>query len=503
MDQQLVAMFTDEERQAAAAIGESSDLTIEEKVTELFRTLEDPLLSADDIDGLLGSTVSATDVANALLDLTSAGTLEHTVQTQRPFDPQGVQLFRLADVPPQRLELVGIESALRDGTSRFQFTCDGRLLRSVARIDRLDAISGEGQQRAEIKKHVQDIADGITGGTQVPNSVLLVFLEELTRTDPDEEDDELGGLFVYIRPRSDWVEVPSLSGGPPVQRFRFIEIDIPYRHAAFDGEKPALLVDGQQRTAALSLVSVDDVPAFDLSVNAVIADESDAKRVFQIANSTVKIATDFSLALLASMDEAPGYLKSEKIRAGAVRQLALSNDSSPFYHIVRYPGAKISGSTPVVAYNSLYHIAGIFESSALPIEDSVLLSDLIARGFNVVKDVWPDAWGKRPTDSKLMHGAGLRAMASLLTLKLEVAHSNGLDLKSDAVWSDIRSSIERLATIVPWTESAAAASGSKTAKDNWTKEIRDRQNTSQDISRLTTFLKRESVKLDEAAREQV
>lgn len=500
MDQQLVAMFADEERQAAAAIGESGDLSVDDKVAELFRTLDDPLLSATDIKELLGATVADAEVDNALLNLTTTGTLEHSVHTQRPFDPQGVQLFRLAEVPPQRVTFVGIESSLRDGTSRFQFTCDGRLLRSFARIDRLDAFSGEGQQRAEIKKHVQEIAKGITGGTQVPNSVLLVFVEELTRTEPEEEDEELGGLFVFVRPKSDWVEVPSPTGGPSVQRFRFVEIDIPFRRAAFDGEKPALLVDGQQRTAALALVSVDEVPAFDLSVNAVVADETDAKRVFQIANSTVKIATDFSLALLASMDEAPGYLKSEKIRAGAVRKLALADPDSPFHNLVRYPGAKVPGA--VVAYNSLFHVAGIFEASGLPVDDAQVLSELIKRGFNIVKEVWPDAWGKRPTESKLMHGAGLRALASVLTLKLEVAHSNGRDLASEDVWSEIRASIERLAAVVPWTEAAAAA-GPRTATDNWKKEIQNRQNTSQDISGLTTFLKRLSTKLDEAAREQV
>jgi hypothetical protein len=66
----------------------------------------------------------------------------------------------------------------------------------------------------------------------------------------------------------------------PVQSIRSVEIDFPFRPAAFDDEKAALLVDGQQRTAALSMVDIEKVPAVALSVMAVIADADEAKRVF-------------------------------------------------------------------------------------------------------------------------------------------------------------------------------------------------------------------------------
>ena len=86
-----------------------------------------------------------------------------------------------------------------------------------------------------------------------------------------------------------------------VQQLRLVEIDFPFRRAAFDEEKTALLVDGQQRTAALAQVSIDSRPQVDLSVNAVITGIDAAKVVFGVAINTLltrkcgqNVATDGS-----------------------------------------------------------------------------------------------------------------------------------------------------------------------------------------------------------------
>ncbi|MEX1362172.1 MAG: DGQHR domain-containing protein [Nannocystaceae bacterium] len=485
--------FTDEQLALAGAIGESSE-SLSEKVRQLFDELGDPLLSSSDVAELLGSCVEA-DALVEIGRLVEADVLEQSSDTCRPLDSEGVNLFRRSGVPVSRLRIVAIEADLGGGEKRIQFTCDGRVLRSVARIDRLDAIAGTGNQRTEIHKHVQQIAKGIESGNQVPNSVLLVFLEG--QFAEEEEAGSLPDSFVVVRPITEWTEVP-YPGRPErsVQRFRTVELDVPFRNAAFDDEKTALLVDGQQRTAALALVDIDKVPQFSLSVNAVVAGQEEAKKVFSIANSTQKIQTQFSRALLASMADAPGYLRQERAKAIACKILALEDEASPFFGLVQYPGVKTS-KRPPIAYNSIFQVVVAFAESALPIdEDPVVLARTVGAAFGLVKKTWPTAWGKKPNESRLMHGVGLRAMAGFLSAKVESLWASEQD--DDQKWKAVGQSLLRLQPRLVWSDEDAGKASS-TTKKVWREEISNRQNTNQDISHLTSYLKKESLSLDTKA----
>ena len=129
------------------------------------------------------------------------------------------------------------------------------------------------------------ISKGIRGGVQIPNAVLLVLLEENTSVPDTEDGEEPPESYIVVLLLTDYFSTtaPGPDLGVESQRVRLVELDFPYRRAAFDTEKSALLVDGQQRTAALSLVPVDEIPVYDLSVNAVVADEQEAKQVFSVA----------------------------------------------------------------------------------------------------------------------------------------------------------------------------------------------------------------------------
>src|SRR5262249_48794717 len=66
--------------------------------------------------------------------------------------------------------------------------------------------------------------------------------------------------------------------------------------------------------------------------------------------------------------------------------------------------------------------------------------------WSAVRDTFPDAWGKPPTESRLMHSAGIRAMAALMDQVMLRADS------SPSPEAEIRNSLARIAPHCSWTE---------------------------------------------------
>ena len=498
MDDQLKAAFRREELQVAADIG-AKTAELPAKIRALFAELIDPLLSKDEIKQLLGVEDTDENFVRALDSLCRDGTLEVSNVTQRPLDlTEGLELYRKKISENKRLKIVAVESRVGDEI-RYQFTFDGRLVRSLAKVDRLDAIAGTGQQREEIRSHVAKIADGINAGINVPNPILITLNQNNCVLDPDPGD-ELPGSFIVIRGLSEPVEISNpFIQTQPVQVLRNVEVDFPFRPAAFDDEKASLLVDGQQRTAALAMVPVDERPEVMFSVLALVADAEMAKNIFRIANSTQKITTQHSRALLASIEYEGGYLRGEQVKARACKILALDHASSPFKDLVRYPGVP---RTPkqVLVYNSLFQVVSkIADNSGLPIEtDAEELAEVVEKCFTIIKDTWPEAWGEKPGDtSRLMHGAGLRSLAGLCA-DLLLAVYRQYSSMSDKAWEDLESSLRRLRTTILWNDSALT--GNKEQAKNYRDKIHGVQNTSQSIADLTTFLVRASLELDRRAK---
>lgn len=499
MDKKIQDMFRSEEISVAAAIGaRSNDLSV--KIADLFSDLIDPLLSKDEVRQLLNVQEADEILISKLDELCRESVLEMSDTTERPLDERtGVRLYRRRLVEHKRLKVIAMESRDQSGNRRYQLALDGRLVRSVAKVHRLSALTGEGNQRAEIRRHVERIAEGISEGNQVPNAILVTINNSMCVIDPEPGDDPPSS-FIVIRGISDLVEVPHpLVGSEAVQRLRSVEIDFPFRSAAFDDEKAALLVDGQQRTAALSMVPIDKVPSVTLSIIAFVTDPDEAKKVFQVANTTEKITTEFSRALLASMDkETPGYLRDEQIKAQACRIIGLESINSPFKGLIRYPdpGGGLRNARQVVAYNSIFQVVSRFSDSGLDIESSPQkLAKVVERCFTVISEIWPEAWGKRPSDSRLMHGAGLRSMAALCADLLVAQCRNGATPDSEGTWDSLRESLQRLRATVLWDDSAL--SGNAAQKKNYREHISGQQNTSQDIAELTKFLMKESLAADQ------
>src|SRR5262249_5955113 len=110
--------------------------------------------------------------------------------------------------------------------------------------------------------------------------------------------------------------------------------------------------------------------------------------------------------------------------------------------------------------------------------------------FSIVRDTWPNAWGKKPGESRLMHGAGLRSMASLMFDILDRLELAGKDLTQAEPWNQVASEIALLKPRIAWTQ-ADADQGTQSAQKFWDTQVKNRQNTSQDIKDLTRRLKAE------------
>ena len=502
---ELRSQYNSELLALAATIG-SSDKSIQEKVLGLFESLGDPLLSASDVHALLALKCEEKEVVETLEQLVILGTLESDTKTCRPLEDSETKLFRVASTQWKRLTLFAQQYEVGFEEYRYQFACNGRLIRLIARIDRLDSLAATGNQREEIKKHVSEIRTGLENGNQVPNSVILVLNEEMvSEVSADDLGKDIPESHIIIRPinGNDFFVVPHPVHGDSsdlyAQKLRTVEISLPFRPAAFDHEKSVLLVDGQQRTAALALADIEKCPQVILSVNAIRASNDDARNIFQIANSTVKINADFKRALLATMDDVPGYLKKERNLALAVKSLAVDDLHSPFSGIVAYQGVKYAkGQKPPVAYNSLFAVLRNFADGSLQehLTDHKTLADVVKRSYSIVKKVWPSHWGKSPKENRLMHGAGIRSLGDLILHKIEarMPEYDG-DILSEDLWKAVEKSVNRLQEHLIWCDDDIAPAG-KGVRDFYKSYIDGVQNTEQDITKLTKKIASLSLELD-------
>jgi hypothetical protein len=67
--------------------------------------------------------------------------------------------------------------------------------------------------------------------------------------------------------------------------------------------------------------------------------------------------------------------------------------------------------------------------------------------WRAVRSVFPEAWGLPPTESRLMHGAGLRAMARLMDRVMLTVDPDQKDAEERA-----RRELSKIAPFCRWTE---------------------------------------------------
>jgi DGQHR domain-containing protein len=300
----------------------------------------------------------------------------------------------------------------------------------VSRLSRDDTGKLLGYQRPEVRRHVQDIVSYLNGEAVIfPNSIILALSSAVTftRSRGPEVDDGLAAAGT--------LEIPCRSDGQA---------------------KPAWIVDGQQRALALAKCRRRDLP---IPVNAFVADEVELQRdQFLRVNNTRPLPRGLITELLPEVSTAlPARLAARKIPAAVCDWLARAPES-PFQGLIRRASAgRAAKDGGVVADTSIVRM--VEESLGAPSgclfpyrnvatgeTDADGICAALVAYWTGVKRVFPDAWGKPAHQSRLMHGAGIRAMGRLMDRVM--AGVNPRDPKAaDAVGRELR----RVSPVCRWT----------------------------------------------------
>lgn len=482
----------------------TKNIPIRDRVLTVFRdsSLPDSLLSLADLKFLFhGTRERSKNIEQALDDLVALNELERDDVSRRPLDDKEVPLWRDAKRSPRRVQVLGLAETLPDGLVRIQLSMNGRDLRSVAQVDTIDSVAGRGEQRDPIKKHIAEIAESVRGGTQIPSAAIIAIddtavVDKSSFSASDYLNDSDGEVVIrLLGSRSALIPatIPDTFG--PVS---LVAVSFPARDAAFDVEKLAYLVDGQQRSAAVYSLGPGS-QGVRLTVNAIVCDAITRARIFRVANNTRKISIDHTRALKAIEAAAGRPVDDKAIRDAAVRALVVDKVGKVLHSHVKYPGLPAKGR--VLATQTLTDVVEEVGNSVLPkvASDSAVLAMFVDRISGIVAEVWSTDWGKAPsgdaaTKGKLMSGTGFRAAMSVaLAVTLDERKTVPEKLRNDptsllddkALWARVKAKLESLANHVQWSEGTSQKN--KATRENW-KWLKEKQVTPTDIRDTKRFL---------------
>lgn len=299
----------------------------------------------------------------------------------------------------------------------YCFAVPGNTLTEIAdlsRVKRAEKGHLEGFQRKEIQQHVNEISDYLDKGPGLfPNAIILALAPQVkfaktrgTKADETVDGIELGRLHLP-------------SNG--------------------DGDKVAWIVDGQQRSLALSKSKNGEL------LVPVIAFESASldiqRQQFILVNRAKPLSQRLVNELLPETDDAflPRNLAVNKIPSELCN--LLHNDSkSPFKGRMNRTSAKLDRAdvitdTAVIQMirdrinlpsGALAHFKGFATKAA----DINSMHKVLVAYWVAVAETFPDAWKLPPEKSRLTHSVGIRAMGSLMDRISSRVNLKDKDLKS-------------------------------------------------------------------------
>jgi len=367
-------------------------------------------------------------------------------------------------MPKKRKEIVvrALHTRQGAGLDVYAFFIRGADIVKIAditRVERDDADVLKGFQRPEIRNHVRDIVEYLNQGKVLfPNAIILAMSP--------------GVKFANSRG-------PKPSGDAVIAQAGTLTIPI-----YGEGERLAWIVDGQQRSLALAQAADRGIP---VPVVGFVSDDLGVQREqFILVNKAKPLPTRLINELLPETRGVllPRELSSRKIPS-ELANLLNRDQNSPFFKLIKRVSDR-SNSTAVITdtaiitmiRNSIQNPLGALAAYKGPPgsqADIESMYRILVTFWSAAREIFPEAWGKDPRNSRLMHSAGIEAMGVLMDRIYAKLSGASEDYKT------IRRELERVAPHCRWT------------KGNWEglgvawNEI---QSTPRDIKRLQDALVR-------------
>ncbi|MFI2118731.1 DGQHR domain-containing protein DpdB [Streptomyces rubiginosohelvolus] len=309
------------------------------------------------------------------------------------------------------------------------------LVADVARISRDEAGKLLGYQRPEKRQHVKQILEYLDGDQVLFPNGLILALPAAVRFKGSRGPNPSDGLATIGT----------------------LEIPLP---ASLEDPRPALIVDGQQRSLALARTRNSKLP---ITVAGFVAEDLDIQRdQFLRVNTVSPLPGNLVSELLPEVNtQLPTKLSARKLPATLVNALNQDADS-PFKGLIKQASTTASRNTEaVVKDNSLLQAiteslsgSGVlfpYKNLSSGTTDTATIRNILVVYWTAVKDTFPEAWGLAPTQSRLMHGVGIRSMGRLMDRVMErVLFSTDID--SGDAHSRVMSELALIKPHCHWTE---------------------------------------------------
>jgi DGQHR domain-containing protein len=333
----------------------------------------------------------------------------------------------------QELVVRALHTTQGEGLDVYAFFIKGSDIVQVADISRIERDAADelkGFQRPEIRQHVKGIVDYLNQGDVLfPNAIILALA-------PD-------------------VKFAASRGSKPTGDTRVSESGTLTLPIYAEGQRVAWIVDGQQRSIALSQAQHKDLA---VPVIGFVSDRLSVQREqFILVNKAKPLPTRLINELLPETATfvLPRDLVARKVPAELVSTLN-QDPASPFFRLVKRASDR-GASEAVVTDTALLSLIKSSLSNPLgalaPFKsvgregggDVAGMYRILTTYWSAVKAVFSDAWGKDPKQSRLMHSAGLMAMGLLMD-----AIYARLPPNSDVV--AVQRELEKIAPSCRWTK---------------------------------------------------
>jgi DGQHR domain-containing protein len=308
----------------------------------------------------------------------------------------------------------------------FALFLHGADIARIADINRLKRSKDdlEGFQRPEIRRHVNQIVEFLDSGPVLfPNAIILAFSPDVS--------------FQKVR------------GKGPQNCSSLSDVGILNIPIRDEGDRVAWIVDGQQRSLALARARDKQIA---VPVVAFVSHDLKTQREqFILVNKARGLPKRLIDELLPKVGVVlPRDLAIRKLPSALVDAL-MTNESSPFNGLIRRPSnpeksavVVDSGLAKVIERSLKAGALGQYRGNGSGPDADAMLKVLL-QFWSAVKDVFPEAWGKPATQSRLMHSAGIQAMGALMD-QIMVRADSATDPKAE-----IKASLERMAPHCHWT----------------------------------------------------